>query len=332
MSQSVTFFQFDEANVKHLWDRLLESNFSTAAAQTVHGLTNLVRHIQQGDYDEDLIYSVWELDDLIVNHFSHRHFHQYEMDVRDTISFWLATQTGKSLDNDFSYNYEAIDPETWQNIFTVPKKLTEVRKLAKDNPSLQIPLSADDLLDNYLQIKAVFEYNQLTDTEMLSIPEDRSLSPRWTKRISTLQERAQPVLITIRAQSKRTASEYKKPPFITIPLTAKEFFIPIISVIKNGGSYSLEYEDLNSGEKHHYIWASRVLPGETYEAALQRELNNILGYTGGFQVIPMKALLDQAPDNSGALINRYTIQVKLLDSLDTNRNVMGHKLSLTPQG
>jgi hypothetical protein len=276
--------------------------------------------------------AVWEMDDLIVYHYSKRHFSEYEPEMLDIVNFWLRVQENKGLESDFGGDLENIDTETWRKVFASPKKLTEIKELATNNQESQVTYSnpsPEDLLDYYLKIKGVFEYSELTDSEMVVLPEDRSQSEGWAARLSELSAKAVPILMKLQEQSRHAASEYREPPFLTIPVAAKEFFVPTISVVKQGVAYSLDYEDLNTHELKHDIWASRVLPGETYSAAIQHELSATLGYGGNYQVIPMKTLLDQVPDNSGNLINRYGIQIKLLDELDTNTQVMEHGLVLT---
>lgn len=330
MGQSISFLQFDEKRVRQFWEQCLQSSFSITTTNQVDGLANIIRSVEKGDYVNDVEAAVWEIDDLIIYHYSRRHFFEYEADMTNAVKFWLGVQANKSLGNDFDGVLENIDPATWQAVLSAPKKLAEIQELIKDSPEhTGGDLGAEDLLDYYLKIKGVFEYSGLTDTQMVVLPEDRGLSVRWTARLHEISARAVPILRRLQDQSRQTATEYQEPPFLQIPVSAKEFFIPTISVVKQDIEWSLDYQNPNTHELQHDIWASRVLPGETYNTAIQRELRGTLGYTGSYQVAPMKTLLDQTPDNSGTLINRYGIHIKLMDEFNTNIQVMGYLPTLT---
>lgn len=325
MSQSITFLQFDEQGINNLWDECLRSDFSITTTQNVNGLSNLIRNVQNGHYSEDLKSVIWEIDDMVVHYFSKRYFHEYEVDLLESVDFWLNMQVGKAL-TDFEGRIELVSSESWEKVFQQPKKLHEIRELLKNREEYIIgsPFTAEVYLDHYLRIKEIFEYSQLTDTQMLALPEDRSSLKSWADRVDIITARALPVLEKLQ----KTTKEYKQPPFLTIPVENKEFFVPSISILKAGAMYDLDYEDLSNGELHHDVWASRVMTGETYQAAIQRELADTLKYEGEFQVVPMKSLLDQIPDNSGNLTNRYAIQVKLIDHFDESVQVMNHRVIL----
>lgn len=325
MSQSITFFRYDEKSVDAFWRKCLDDNFSISTTQQVDGLNDTIRSIKSGDASnlEGLFY---EIDDRVVKHFSHREYNEYTSRINSALSFWIKAQTSKDFESDFAYQAELVEADTWREIFTYPKKLSEIVNLKNQDTSLQeADITPQELLDIYLSIKAVYEYSILTDTEMLALPDDVSLSARWSQRQAELLPKVTQALKNLRPDKMTVPAA---PPFAINPVPVKEFFVPVITLNKDGKKLKVVYENTETGEVVETLWASRVLPGDTYQNALKTELNELFGYDGKFEIVPLKKFLDQVNDNEGNAVNRYKIKIIVDQSIDVDRLVMNHKVRL----
>ena len=88
--------------------------------------------------------------------------------------------------------------DKWREIFSKPKKLKEVQDLdsSLDHASMSLlsDLPIEDLFDYFMRMREVFDYSYLTDTEMVVIHEDVTLSQRWGARLKEISTRAVPIL------------------------------------------------------------------------------------------------------------------------------------------
>ena len=62
MSQSVSVVQFDEEKVNKFWDECISSHFSINTTQLVNELTDIIRDVQSGEYNDDWESAISEID------------------------------------------------------------------------------------------------------------------------------------------------------------------------------------------------------------------------------------------------------------------------------
>ncbi len=111
-------------------------------------------------------------------------------------------------------------------------------------------------------------------------------------------------------------------------LPEKIFFWPTIYIFGNGGNgreEQLIYRSSDTLELNHHIWAGRINQDQTVQEGVAEELKNVLNYTGHFR-IAYSELSDRVKDKKGSIIDRYMVEIILLDEFDTNQKIMGCEL------
>jgi len=115
----------------------------------------------------------------------------------------------------------------------------------------------------------------------------------------------------------------------SIPLTTvqeKIFYIPIIHIIRDGKSYTLNYHTKDGPHDDEY--ASRVMPGQRIYDAVKQDLQNDFGYTKHFE-IRGSTYVGAAPDKKGNLTKRYQVDILLRGVFDEHTpRPLGFKLSM----
>lgn len=125
--------------------------------------------------------------------------------------------------------------------------------------------------------------------------------------------------------SKKTTTDLTN---LDLEIDSKIFFIPLIFILlPDEAEEMLLYTDNESKKLLDNVWAGRLLPNQSVREGVLRELNETLGYTGRF-VVSRSDFFDTQKDKQGNSVNRYKIQVILLDKVDLSREVMNCKLVL----